>query len=354
MTHVSCSLSPQQFNQDHSASTTRTTNAQRVPHKRSAKYWHKISHKPFVLQETSRLPYNHPVVKVNCTTKATMASKHTSKVSFERIDSGFLSDLITSARNSDEAAAALPTSSPPGSTKYVSHLHLRPHISSRSCSELTLCPFDDTEWDDVGRSSAYVAHQNRLCRQISACIKTPTRFPIKPLPETMDRAREEAKKKEARKEAARKSGGSFVNSLQVPMGPIRITIVNHSTVTGRDFRPKKIVLVNCDRAHEREFRPIRLVLINRRPVQENDVITSNNTKGLLAGESNGYGQTRAASKKLREQGPESDKISRKRKSDGSAEGARQHKTSKLDTCIRVLGGTQRCKRWTNSRIGPWV
>ncbi|KAH3973029.1 hypothetical protein HBI26_188890 [Parastagonospora nodorum] len=333
-----------------------------------------------------------------------MAPKDTSKISYSRADSGYLSDLISLARESDEAAAALLTSSPSRSSSSI---------------EFTLRTFDDTDWNDVGRSSRQVTRQNRQCRAIAARIKTPTRFPIKPLEETMARAR-----KEVKRTAARKSGGSFARSVytqpvasqpmvrkmqdqgsqrglwvdgkwflphqplqmgsgfaKVPTGPKRITIINRGTAE-RDFRPKRIVLINRDRAAEREFRPKRIVLINRRPdqnsavvehkiepvvgqdyfqpkkitlsnrgtVEERDFkpkriilinrrpdqgnenkIKSGGTEYAISGEKeksqsmDGFGRTRAATNKIREQGLGSDitsKISRKRKSEGSAEGAR--------------------------------
>jgi len=254
-----------------------------------------------------------------------MALKHTSKVSIERIDSDFLHGLFASAHNSNEAAKALLTSSPPSSSKYAFLLYRSPHISSPTRREFRLRTFDDTEWDDVGRSDWHNARLDRLSRQIAARVKTPTHFPIKPLPETLERAREEA-----RKEAARKSSGSFVNRVQVPTGPRRITIINHGTGK-RGLRPARIVLLNRDRLHEPESKPVRLVLINRRPeTVVDDTITSNSTKSLLVGASHGYGRTRAATMKLRELGLEAEKIGRKRKAEGTAEGERQHKTSKLD------------------------
>ncbi|KAH4939171.1 hypothetical protein HBI67_065750 [Parastagonospora nodorum] len=324
-----------------------------------------------------------------------MAPKHTSKISYSRADSGYLSDLISLARESDEAAAALLTSSPSRSSSSI---------------EFTLRTFDDTDWNDVGRSSTHVARQNRQCRAIAARIKTPTRFPIKPLEETMARAR-----KEVKRTAARKSGGSFARSVytqpvasqpmvrkmqdqgsqrglwvdgkwflphqplqmgsgfaKVPTGPKRITIINRGTAE-RDFRPKRIVLINrrpdqnsavvehkiepvvgqdyfqpkritlinrCT-VGERDFKPKRIVLINRRPDQANEnTIKSGGTECAISGEKeksqsvDGFGRTRAATKKIREQGLESDttnKIRRKRKSEDSVQGVRQGKMSKLDT-----------------------
>jgi hypothetical protein len=359
-----------------------------------------------------------------------MAPTHTSKISYSRADSGYLSDLISLARESDEAAAALLTSSPSrsSSSMYVSHLHPSPRISSSQRSEFTLRTFDDTDWNDVGRSSAHVARQNRQCRAIAARIKTPSRFPIKPLEETMARAREEVEMM-----AARKSGGSFARSVyarpvafppmvrkmqdgssqkalwvdgkwvvprqplrmgsgfaKFPTGPKGITIINRGTAE-RDFRPKRIVLINRDRAAESDFRPKRIVFINRRPDQDSAVvedkmepvvawddfqpkriilinrgtveerdfkpkrivlinrrpdqanentIKSGGTECAISGEKeksqsvDGFGRTRAATKKSREQGLKSDttkKIRRKRKSEDYVKGARQDKMSKLDT-----------------------
>ncbi|EAT84340.1 hypothetical protein HBH56_042960 [Parastagonospora nodorum] len=342
-----------------------------------------------------------------------MAPKDTSKISYSRADSGYLSDLISLARESDEAAAALLTSSPSRSSSSI---------------EFTLRTFDDTDWNDVGRSSRQVTRQNRQCRAIAARIKTPTRFPIKPLAGTMARAR-----KEVERMAARKSGGSFARSVyaqpvasqpmvckmqdgssqrglwvdgkwflphqplqmgsgfaKVPTGPKRITIISRGTAE-RDFRPKRIVLINRDGAAEREFRPKRIVLINcrpdqnsavvedkiepvverddlqpkritlinrctveerdfkpkrivlinRRPDQANEnTIKSGGTECATSGEKeksqsvDGFGRTRAATKKIREQGLEFDttnKIRRKRKSEDSVQGVRQGKMSKLDT-----------------------
>ncbi|KAH3980784.1 hypothetical protein HBH70_064670 [Parastagonospora nodorum] len=324
-----------------------------------------------------------------------MAPKDTSKISYSRADSGYLSDLISLARESDEAAAALLTSSPSRSSSSI---------------EFTLRTFDDTDWNDVGRSSRQVTRQNRQCRAIAARIKTPTRFPIKPLAGTMARAR-----KEVERMAARKSGGSFARSVytqpvasqpmvrkmqdqgsqrglwvdgkwflphqplqmgsgfaKVPTGPKRITIINRGTAE-RDFRPKRIVLINrrpdqnsavvehkiepvvgqdyfqpkritlinrCT-VGERDFKPKRIVLINRRPDQANEnTIKSGGTECAISGEKeksqsvDGFGRTRAATKKIREQGLESDttnKIRRKRKSEDSVQGVRQGKMSKLDT-----------------------
>ncbi|KAH5060579.1 hypothetical protein HBH96_079730 [Parastagonospora nodorum] len=302
-----------------------------------------------------------------------MAPKDTSKISYSRADSGYLSDLISLARESDEAAAALLTSSPSRSSSSI---------------EFTLRTFDDTDWNDVGRSSRQVTRQNRQCRAIAARIKTPTRFPIKPLAGTM--AREEGVASQpmvCKMQDGSSQRGLWVDGkwflphqplqmgsgfAKVPTGPKRITIINRGTAE-RDFRPKRIVLINrrpdqnsavvehkiepvvgqdyfqpkritlinrCT-VGERDFKPKRIVLINRRPDQANEnTIKSGGTECAISGEKeksqsvDGFGRTRAATKKIREQGLESDttnKIRRKRKSEDSVQGVRQGKMSKLDT-----------------------
>ncbi|KAH5099291.1 hypothetical protein HBI21_054330 [Parastagonospora nodorum] len=275
-----------------------------------------------------------------------MAPKDTSKISYSRADSGYLSDLISLARESDEAAAALLTSSPSRSSSSI---------------EFTLRTFDDTDWNDVGRSSRQVTRQNRQCRAIAARIKTPTRFPIKPLAGTMARAR-----KEVERMAARKSGGSFARSVYaqpVASQPMVCKMQDGSSqrglwVDGKWFLPhqplqmgsgfakvptgpKRITIINRGTVGERDFKPKRIVLINRRPDQANEnTIKSGGTECAISGEKeksqsvDGFGRTRAATKKIREQGLEFDttnKIRRKRKSEDSVQGVRQGKMSKLDT-----------------------
>ncbi|KAH7400815.1 hypothetical protein DE146DRAFT_654061 [Phaeosphaeria sp. MPI-PUGE-AT-0046c] len=101
-----------------------------------------------------------------------MTRRKKASISYDSVtaDSGYLSDLTETARQSDKAAEALMESPATGSS-----------------IELIMSTFDDTKWD-IEATGAKLIELNRECHDLEKRVKSPTRFPIVPLESTIARA----------------------------------------------------------------------------------------------------------------------------------------------------------------------
>lgn len=123
-----------------------------------------------------------------------MAPRKRSKISYEQhaADSGYMTDLVQAAQRDNDAATAFFASSSSG--PQTGHM-LRTVPSARSASPLyssfSMSSFEDTQWDIPAKDLTKHESLERSCKELAACVKEPTRFPIIPLESTLRRARQE-------------------------------------------------------------------------------------------------------------------------------------------------------------------
>jgi hypothetical protein len=147
----------------------------------------------------------HPTrsMRENHSTKTDMHRRKMPKASYQKVDadSGYLSDLVDTARKSDEAAAKTLLSSS-ASVRSRSEISINSNFpSSLRSSELFMNTFDDTEWD-VKTTGAQLGVINRRCSDLAKQVMKPTRFPIIPLECTLARARAKAEMRQRRRSAS--------------------------------------------------------------------------------------------------------------------------------------------------------